>query len=110
MLGRMAKSMKDGAIAVALKAYVNDKFADYGEVLECQVDTSKNRLTLLARMKGERDTVSATLDQYELQTEGERLFIVLHRFSTSRAWLTLLLNKLFSGKRYPLPPTVGKLL
>jgi hypothetical protein len=110
MLGRLGKSMKDGAIAVALKAYVNDKFAAYGEVLECQVDTGKSRLTVLARLKGEKDTVSATLDQYELQQEGEKLFIVLHRFSTSRAWLTLLLNKLFSGKRYPLPSTVGKLL
>lgn len=110
MLARMAKTMKDGAIAVALKTYVNDKFAEYGEVLECQVDTTRSRLTVLARMKGEQDTVSATLDQYELQTEGDKLYIVLHRFSTSREWLSLLLNKLFSGKRYPLPATVGKLL
>lgn len=110
MLARMAKTMKDGAIAVALKAYVNDKFSEYGEVLECQVDTGNNRLTVLARMKGEQQTVSATLEQYELQTEGDKLFIVLTRFSTSRDWLTLLLNKLFSGKRYPLPSTVGKLL
>lgn len=110
MLARLGKSMKDGALAVALKAYVNDKFAEYGEVLECQVDTHKSRLTVLARMKGEKDTVSATLEQYELQQEGDKLYIVLQRFSTSRAWLTLLLNKLFSGKRYALPPTVGKLL
>ncbi len=110
MLGRMAKSVKNGALAVGLKAYVNEKFAEYGEVLECQVDTDKNRLTVLARMKGERDTVNVTLEQYELQREGDKAFIVLRRFTSSRAWLTLLLNKLFSGKRYPLPSAVGSLL
>ncbi len=110
MLGRMAKSMKDGAIAVGLRAYVNDKFSEYGEVLECQVDTDKSRLTVVARLKGERDTVSATIERYELQREGDKVYIQLQRFTSSRAWLTLLLNKLFSGKRYPLPSSMGSLL
>jgi hypothetical protein len=107
MLGKMAKSVKDGAIALGLRAYVNEKFGEYGEVIDCQVDTAASSLTVL---KGERDTVSATLERYELQREGEQLFIVLRNFSSSREWLTLLLNKLLSGKRYPLPSKVGALL
>jgi hypothetical protein len=110
MLGKMAKSVKDGAIALGLRAYVNEKFGEYGEVIDCQVDTAASSLTVHARLKGERDTVSATLERYELQREGEQLFIVLRNFSSSREWLTLLLNKLLSGKRYPLPSKVGALL
>ncbi len=110
MLGKMAKSVKDGAIAIGLRAYVNDKFKAYGEVVDCQVDTAAGRLTVHARLKGERDTVSATLERYELEREGDQVFIVLRSFSSSREWLTLLLNQLFSGKRYGLPAKVGALL
>ncbi|HEY0974238.1 MAG TPA: hypothetical protein VGE57_07075 [Solimonas sp.] len=110
MLGRVAKSVKNSAIAAALRAYVNDKFGEYGEVMDCSVDTEQNRLTVLAKLKGERDTVSATLERYEILREGDKVFIKLHGFSSSRAWLTLLLNKLLSGKRYPLPSAVASLL
>lgn len=110
MLKRMANSMKDGAIAVGLRAYLNERFGDYGEILDCELDSASSRFTLHARLKGERDTVSATIERYELQREGEQVYIVLRSFSSSREWLTMLLQKLLGGKRYALPGAVGKLL
>lgn len=110
MLRFLARGVKDGALAMALKAYVNNELGAYGEIIDCTVDTDNNRLTAKALLKGERETVSAVLERYEIQQVGEEHYIVLKNFSSSRAWLTLLLNKLFSGKRYKLPSAVSKLL
>ena len=55
MLGKLAKSMKDGALGIALKAYVNDRLGDYGDVLECSVDTSKGRISARVLLKGETE-------------------------------------------------------
>jgi len=110
MLRSLARGVKDGALAMALKAYVNDRLSAYGEVTDCTVDTNTNRLTVKAMLKGERESVTATIERYELEKEGEDHYIVLKQFSSSRAWLTLLLTKLFSGKRYKLPAAVSTLL
>jgi hypothetical protein len=110
MLRMLAKGMKDGALAIALKAYVNDRLGTYGEITECTVDTESGRLTAKAMLKGERESVTATIERYEIQREGEDSYIVLKTFSSSRAWLTLLLNKLLADKRYKLPGAVSKLL
>ncbi|MBV8063706.1 MAG: hypothetical protein JOY51_08925 [Nevskia sp.] len=110
MLRTLARGVKDGALGIALKAYVNDKLGAYGEITDCTVDTETNRLTARALLKGERETVSATIERYDIEREGEDCYIVLRRFTSSRAWLTLLLNKLFADKRYKLPNAVSKLL
>lgn len=110
MLKGMARGMKDGALAMSLKAFVNDRFREYGEVTECTVNTAEARLTVHAMLKGERDPASATIERYEIETENGEHYIRLLRFTSSRAWLTLLLNKLFGGKRYKLPASISRLL
>jgi hypothetical protein len=110
MLKNMARGLKDGAIAIALKAYVNDRLSAYGEVTDCTLNSGESRITLKAMLKGERDAVTATVERYEIQAEGPDRYVVLHKFSTSRTWLTLLLGNMFGGKRYKLPSAVSKLL
>ena len=110
MLKGLARGMKDGALAVSLKAYVNDRLRDYGEIVECSIDTQLSRLTVKAMLKGERDPVTATVERYEIETEGEQRYIKLKQFSSSRTWLTLMLNKLLADKRYKIPTAVGKML
>lgn len=110
MLGRMAKSIKDGALAVGIKAYVNDRLGDYGEVLDCQIDTHHSKLTFRALLRGERDPVDAAVDRYEVERDGGDVYIVVRSFSTSREWITLLINKLLVGKRFKIPSKVAALL
>lgn len=110
MLGRIAKGMKDGALGLALKAYLNDRLSDYGEVLDCSVDTTKSRISVRALLKGERDPINVAVERYELTREGERVYATLHAFSSSRPWITMLVSKVFTGKRYKLPSAVGGLL
>jgi hypothetical protein len=110
MLKSMARGVKDGALAISIKAYLNDKLKEYGEVVDCSINTAKSRFTVQAMLKGEQETVSATIERYEVESEEDDRFIKLIEFSSSRPWLTLLLNKLFAGKRYKIPGAVSKLL
>lgn len=106
MFGRM----KDGALGLALKKFVNERLDAYGEVRDVKVDTKANRITVHALLRGERELVTAAVERYELERHGDEVYIVLHSFSTSREWLTLLLGKLLSGKRYKIPAAVAALL
>lgn len=110
MFGRIAKGVKDGALGIALKAFVNDRLSHYGEVLECSVDTARNRISIRALLKGEREPINAAVERYELSREDDVVYATLLSFSSSREWLTLLIGKLFTGKRYKLPSAVGSLL
>jgi hypothetical protein len=104
------RGMKDSALALGLKSYLNDRFGDYGEIKDCEVDTEAGRLRLHARLLGERELVTAAIERYELEREGNEVYVVLKRFSSSREWLTRLLTRLLAGKRYRLPGPVAALL
>ncbi|HEY0915002.1 MAG TPA: hypothetical protein VGE22_09055 [Solimonas sp.] len=106
MLGKM----KAGAVSLALKAFIGDRFGEYGEIEELKVDLEAARLTLRALLRGERQSVTVSVEHYELQQEGADVYIVLRGFSSSREWLTLLLTKLFRDKRYKIPAAAAKLL
>ena len=106
----MLTGLKDSAMSLALKAYLNDRFKEYGEVLDCDIDTTTGRISLRALMRGESAPVSASVEQYEVKRDSEGPYIVLQQFSSSRAWLTTLLNALFCNKRYPIPSVLGALL
>ena len=110
MFGKMARGMKDGALALSAKAYLNDRFREYGEVIDCHLDTKENNLAITALLTGEHEPITATVERYELQREEGDTYIVLHEISSSRVWLSRLLTRLFSGKRYKLPSAVSKLL
>lgn len=110
MLGKIAKGMKDGALGIALKAYVNDRLGDYGDVLDCSVDTAQGRIAARVLLKGDKEPINAAVEKYELERDGEAVYAILRKFSSSRPWLTMLLGKLFTDKRYKLPSAVRNLL
>lgn len=110
MLGKIAKGMKDGALGLALKSFLNERLSAYGEVLECQVDTGNNRLQLRALLRGEKEPITAAVEKYELQRIGDDSYITLKTFSCSREWITLLLSQRFANKQYKLPGAVSNFL
>ena len=58
--------MKDSALGMGLKRFVNERLGQYGEVRDVKVDTKASRITIEALLKGERDVVIATVERYEL--------------------------------------------
>ena len=110
MVLNMIRGAKDGALALTLKSFLNDRFRDYGEVLDCEIDTKACRLTLHALLRGERGPITAAIERYELKSTAEGAVVVLLKFSSSREWVTRLLTRLFTGKSYKLPTAVSALL
>jgi hypothetical protein len=106
----MLRGIKDSAVSMMVKAYLNDKFKEMGEITEVSLDTAASKLAIVARMRGETEPVSATIERYELETEGPDRYIVLKEFVTSRAWLTAGLNQFLVGRRFKLPAAVSKML
>ena len=106
----MIRDAKDNALAMSLKKYLNEKFSDLGEVLECDLDSKAGALELKLKLPGEPAPVKLSLERYELEREGGASYIVLHDFSSSREWVARLLGRLFAGKRYKIPAAVSALL
>ena len=110
LLGKLVGGVKDTALGVSLKSFLNERFADYGDVLDCEVDTKANRVQVHVKLRGEREAISAAIEKYEIKDTADGRVVVLHKFSTSREWITKLLTRIFSGKQYKLPGAVSKLL
>lgn len=109
MLNKL-KGMKDGAIALFLKSLINEKLSQFGEVQECQVDTSKSRVQLRVMLKGEKEAIDLSIERYELERVGDERFIRLKTFTCSREWIGVALNQRLAGKQFKLPSTVASLL
>ncbi len=110
MLGKFAKGMKDGALGLALKSFLNDKLQRFGEVLDCQIDTGNGRVQLTAMLKGEKETVTASIERYELEKDGDDNYIRLKSFSSSREWLTVILTERLTDRQFKLPAAVSSFL
>ncbi|MFP5307145.1 MAG: hypothetical protein ACLGI7_15155 [Gammaproteobacteria bacterium] len=110
VIGKLGRAVKDGALAVGLRAFFNDKFGEYGDVRDCAVDTAKGRIVAHVLMRGEREPLTITIERYELITEDGKVFIVIRKLSTTRQWITLLLNRVLDGRRFEIPASVSKIL
>ncbi|MDB5968938.1 MAG: hypothetical protein JWQ90_1388 [Hydrocarboniphaga sp.] len=109
MLSKL-KGMKDGAIALFLKSFVNERLSKFGEVQECQVDTANSRVQLRVMLKGEKEPIDLAVERYELERVGDERFIRLKSFSCTREWIGVALNHRLADKQFKLPAAVAGLL
>lgn len=110
VFGKLGAAMKDGALGIGLRKFFNEKFGEYGDVQDCVVDTKAGRVTAQVIMRGERDPITITINRYEMVNEDGKTFFTVRQVTTSRAWITLLLNKVLDGRRFEVPASVGRIL
>ncbi|MBU1249400.1 MAG: hypothetical protein KKB70_11920 [Proteobacteria bacterium] len=100
------KEIKDRGLSAGLKAMLNEKYKTFGRVLEVEVDTTAQRLTLLLDLIGETEGVELVLTEYAFIQEDKATFLRLGPIETSRGWMTTLLNDLadrsLDRRRYPI--------
>lgn len=106
----MARGLKDQALASSLKAYLNRRFREYGQATVCAVDTVNRRIALTVLLRGERDAVTLTVERYELLRGTDTIYLVPYTITSSRAWLSLLIERLFNERRLRLPAAIAHLL
>ncbi len=110
MVFGMIRGAKDQALALSMKKWLNEKFSDLGEVMECTLDSQACTLEMKLKMPGETAPIMLKLNRYEIEKGNGDRYIVLHQFSSSREWVGRLLSRLFKGKRYKLPAAMSALL
>lgn len=110
MLRRMARGMRDGAIAIALRAWINERYTEFGRVTDLSLDIRKGTLHAVVMLHGEAEPISARIDRFTLHEEDGRHYALIHAVSASRDWIGTLLNRIGVGQRVPLPASVGRLL
>ena len=110
MIMKMAQGVKDSALALLIKKFVNDRLPQYGQVVDCAIDTGNGRVRLRCLLKGENETIDAAIERYEIVREEDGSYIRLKEFSSSREWLTVLLQRYLVDKQYKLPSAISSLL
>jgi hypothetical protein len=97
---RMVESM-------ALPMLNNSLLQPYGQATSLKLNSSDKSAAVVLNLKGESQPVEIQLTRYELQREGEKVYLIIQSATTSREWLTTLAREHLLNKKLELPPQVA---
>jgi hypothetical protein len=102
--------LPDRATVWAARQYFNFRFQPLGEMTNLQIDAAKKTASLDLDLKGETQPLHITIERYELTTAGEKTFIEIKKFNTSREWINSLAREFLDGRKFEVPGAVKALL
>jgi hypothetical protein len=95
-------SVKDTGASAAIQRWLARELADYGEVLDFNINSRARSAELHVLLKGEREKLTIHIDEYEVIT-GERDYIIVKRARASREWVNAVLRNLVINKQRQIP-------
>ncbi len=102
--------LPDSATAWAVRQYVNHRLKLFGQMTTLQIDAAKRTASFDLELKGETQPLRVTVDRYELTTVGDKTFVEIKEFHTSREWINLLAREFLKGKKFEVPEAAKALL
>ncbi len=93
-LGRATGKLKDKALSAAFSAFLKDKVAPYGELVDLSLDSKAKSVEALVLLKGEAEAVRLVLEKYDFVEKDGRQWLILGPMFCSRPWLETLINDL----------------
>jgi hypothetical protein len=109
-IGTILGAAKDKAFEASARAFLNHKFAAFGNVTSLTVDTRLRKASLTAELKGEPTSIRVEINSYDIVEQHGQMCIRVQEISASREWLTLALRQYLVGRSVPLPPSVMSFL
>jgi hypothetical protein len=100
----------DSAVEWGAREYFNHHYKELGTMTHLQIDSAKKTASLVLDLKGEIQPLHVTINQYELTTQGEKTFVEIKDFETSREWMNVLAKQLLKGKKFEVPEAVKAVL
>lgn len=82
---------------------INGLIEDWGEVLKFDIDSTERTLHTEVLLKGEEKPISVSINGYSIEESDGSIFVVVENISTSREWLSVLLNKYSVNKEFRVP-------
>ncbi len=102
---------KDWLVEKAAVVMINQAvLKPYGTLTALKLDTTARTIDAEVQLHGETEPVRLQVHEYELIEEAGTVFAVIKSASTSRAWLTRLVNDFAVQRRFELPESVRKFL
>ena len=93
----------DAIRSMGVTMLLNKYFADYGEIVGVEVEPKSNQAVLQVLLKGEKAPLWLQVD-YQVEPDA---FVVVN-FRCEREWITSVLNRFLSGKRFDLSNSVAQ--
>ncbi len=106
----VAPLVPDSAVALGGREYFNRRHGTWGTLTSLQIDTKNQKAALDLELKGETRPLRITVERYELTTIGDKNFIEIKEFDTSREWLNVLARDFLKGKKLEVPEAVRAIL
>lgn len=80
----------------------------YGRLTHFKIDSDQRAAEFELVLEGELQPLRVAITRFELVSENDEAFVVIHEMLTSRQWLTQLARDQVIGKRFKLPATAAK--
>ena len=95
-------SIKDTALAATVRSFLGPHLEGYVKIEQLKMDTKSRQIELKLRLEGEEQLVDVLLQSYDIrEKEGATTISTpAQAFTSSRLWLTKLLNTHVAGRDF----------
>ncbi len=87
-----AGELKNAAISLLAKNFINNKIKEYGEMVDLHIDSVQKNIDLDILLKGEKESISIHIEKYEIIKKDDSAYIKFKKVTSSREWITVLLE------------------
>jgi hypothetical protein len=102
--------MKDWLLSKALKVYVRDRVARYGELKSMAVNSQERTIDVAIQPHGEMHDVHLRVVRYSLLVREGKHLLTIDEATASRPWIAHLLEDYLRGRTFELPPIAAAVL
>ncbi len=99
--------IKDAGLNRLLTPFINSKISSYGTLSDFRIDSKKKEIHLNILLKGESETITVSVYQYEIVKSGTEYFVTFQELRAEREWINLLIQnellpRFIPGNHYPI--------
>ena len=107
LFGDALGALKEKAIALSAKAWLNQQIGSFGSVRTLELDPGKRTAFIEVDLKGETEPVWVRVERYEAVQSGDKVQLKVLEASASREWITMALRQYAVGRTFDLPAKAG---
>jgi hypothetical protein len=99
----MFTAAKDSLASRAAQVWANNLLARYGKVQELKIDSRRKTLEVSCLLDGEPTPIAIRIENYSVESDGDKKFLRATGFTCSRPWLQNVLTDHGPQQRIELP-------
>jgi hypothetical protein len=104
------KERKDSSVSFLVEKVLQKRLEGYGRLLAFDLNSREQTACVKMLPTGEVEPVTINVEQYVLSMEPGGVFLTLKQASTSRPWLTKLLDEFVVNQPFPVPEKYGNVI